>query len=177
MAKSVLKNANGDRYVSARTLSDHLDLGATFIRKLESEGVLQRTPKGFHIDQARVAYIRHLRRERRQPSPQHEATADLAAARAEWLRLRSAERMKELVPVEIFDRTIDELAGATFVAMSSIPARLFPYAQNIPERRRCEAVIFQVRRDLAAKALRRAEEVEAAEAQGQGGAQPAISRR
>ena len=45
MGKSVLKNANGDRYISARTLSDHLVLGTTFIRKLESEGVLQRTRK------------------------------------------------------------------------------------------------------------------------------------
>ena len=50
----------------------------------QSEGVLQRTPQGFHIDQARVAYIRHLRRERR-PSSQDAAVAELAVARAEWL--------------------------------------------------------------------------------------------
>jgi|RhiMethySRZTD1v2_1073278.scaffolds.fasta_scaffold10624_10 hypothetical protein len=84
MAKPVPRTNGDARYVSARTLSDHLDLGTTFIRKLESEGVLQRTPQGFYIDQARVAYIRHLRRERR-PSSQHAAVAELAVARAEWL--------------------------------------------------------------------------------------------
>jgi hypothetical protein len=64
--------------------------------------------------------------------------------------------MKELVPASIFDQAIDELAGAVLVAMASIPARLFPYASNPAERRRCEAVIRQVRSELASKALARA---------------------
>jgi hypothetical protein len=59
------------------------------------------------------------------------------------------------MPVAQFDQAIDELAGATLTAMASIPSRLFP-SQNLPERRRCEAVIFQVRQELAAKAFRRA---------------------
>lgn len=71
-------------------------------------------------------------------------------------------RKKELVPVEILDQAIDEMAIATLVAMSSIPARLYPYAHNLAERRRCEAVFFQVRREPAAKALRRAKACEAA---------------
>ena len=44
----------------------------------------------------------------------------------EWLRLRSAERKKELVPVETFDLAIAELAGATLVAMSESRAGCFP---------------------------------------------------
>lgn len=79
--------------------------------------------------------------------------------------LTDGERKKELVPVSVFEQAIDELAGATLVALSGIPARLLPY--DIPERRRCESIIFAVRKELAAKALRRAEEVETTEEQSQ----------
>ena len=44
----------------------------------------------------------------------------------EWLRLRSAERKKELVPVEIFGLAIHELADATLVATSESRAGCFP---------------------------------------------------
>jgi hypothetical protein len=70
--------------------------------------------------------------------------------------------MKELVPTALFDQAIDELAGAVLVAMASIPARMYPYTRNLAERRRCEGVIFQVRQELAAKALRRAGSLPAA---------------
>jgi hypothetical protein len=106
--------------------------------------------------QARVAYIRHLRRERRQPAPQHAAASELAAARSEWLRLRSSERKQELVPMALHQETIDTLAGLTLTALTTIPSRLHPYASDLAERKRCEGVIRQVRQELAAKALRRA---------------------
>ena len=161
MANPVPKvNGDASRYVSARTLSDHLDLGTAFIRKLESEGVLERTPRGFHIDAARIAYIQHLRRERRGPLPQHAATAELAAARAEWLRLRTAERAKALVTTEVMDQAIDEACGFTLVAMNSIAARAFP--TDMASRRKVEAAIIEARREIATRCLRRAEEHEAA---------------
>jgi hypothetical protein len=64
--------------------------------------------------------------------------------------------MKELVSVESFNEAVDTLAGLTLTAKASIPARLYPYAQDLAERRRCEGMIRQVRRELADKALRRA---------------------
>jgi hypothetical protein len=60
------------------------------------------------------------------------------------------------MPVAQFDQAIEELAGAVLVAISAIPARLYPSAQDLSERRRCEGIIRQVRQELAAKALRRA---------------------
>ena len=46
--------------------AQHLDCSRTYIGKLEAEGVLQRQGGGFPLDQSRVAYLRYLRRERRQ---------------------------------------------------------------------------------------------------------------
>jgi hypothetical protein len=52
--------------VSASALALHLDCSRTYIGKLEAEGVIQRQDGGFPLDQSRVAYLRYLRRERRQ---------------------------------------------------------------------------------------------------------------
>ncbi len=52
--------------VSASALALHLDCGRSYIGKLEAEGVIQRHGDGFPLDQSRVAYLRYLRRERRQ---------------------------------------------------------------------------------------------------------------
>ena len=66
--------------VSASALALHLDCSRTYIGKLEAEGVIQRQGDGFPLDQSRVAYLRYLRRERRQ-SPRAEADAEHALAR------------------------------------------------------------------------------------------------
>ena len=47
-----------------------LDCSRTYIGKLGAEGVIQRQGDGFPLDQSRVAYLRYLRRERRQSPPQ-----------------------------------------------------------------------------------------------------------
>jgi hypothetical protein len=123
------------------------------VDQLAQQHVIERLANNlFDQDQARLAYLDHLRSQHRR-SPRAEADSELAKARAEWLRLRSAERMKELVPVETFNDAIDTLAGLTLPAMASV----YPYAQNLAERRRCEGMIRQVRRELADKAMRRAE--------------------
>jgi len=83
--------------VSASALAQHLDCSRTYIGKLEAEGVIQRQGDGFSLDQSRVAYLRHLRRERQQ-SPRSEADADFQRAKAELIRLRIAEKRRELIP-------------------------------------------------------------------------------
>ena len=94
-------------------------------------------------------------------------TTELAGARAEWLRLRCTERMKELVPVEAFNYAIDTLASHTLTALASIPARLYPYAQDLAEWRRCEQIVAQVRQELSAQALRRAGSLREIDGEGQ----------
>ena len=77
--------------VSASALALHFDCTRTYIGKLEAEGVIQRQGDVFPLDQSRVAYLRYLRRERRQ-SPRSEADAEHAKAKAALLRLRIAEK-------------------------------------------------------------------------------------
>ena len=154
--------------VSGSKLAEHFGVSRQFVDQLVQQGVIARRRDNlFDQDVSRLKYLDHLRSQHRR-SPRAEADGELAKARAEWLRLRTLERTKELVPAAIFDQAINELAGATMVTLASIPARLFPHAQNLAERRRCEAVIFQVRQELAAKALGRAKALEAAEARAKG---------
>src|SRR6478752_7205461 len=96
--------------VSASALAQHLDCSRTYIGKLEAEGVIQRQGDGFPLDQNRVAYLRYLRRERRQ-SPRSEADAEHALAKAALLRIRVAEKQRNLVPRDVYDAMIDEMAG------------------------------------------------------------------
>jgi hypothetical protein len=51
---------------SVSALAQHLDCSRTYIGKLKAEGVIQRQGDGFPLDQSRVAYLRYLRRERRE---------------------------------------------------------------------------------------------------------------
>ena len=80
--------------------------------KLEAEGVLHRAPdgSGFDVDASRVAYLRYLRRERRQ-SPRTEADADHVKAKTEMLKLRLMEKKRELVRREDVEALIDGIAG------------------------------------------------------------------
>jgi hypothetical protein len=72
--------ANEAATVSASALAQHLDCSRTYIGKLEAEGVIQRQGDGFPLDQSHVAYLRYLRRERRQ-SLQSAAASEFTAAR------------------------------------------------------------------------------------------------
>jgi gluconate kinase len=80
--------------VSASALALQLDCSRTYIDKLEAEGVIQRQGDGFPLDQSRVAYLRHLRRERRQ-SPRSEADADHVRVKTEMLQLRLMENQRD----------------------------------------------------------------------------------
>jgi hypothetical protein len=84
----------------------------TYIGKLEAEGVIQRYGDGFPLDQSRVAYLRFLRRERRQ-SPRSEADAAHAKAKTELLQIRIMEKHRELVRQSDVDELIDQIAGVT----------------------------------------------------------------
>ena len=92
--------------VSASALAQHLDCSRTYIDKLEAEGVIQRQGDGFPLDQNRVAYLRFLRRERRQ-SPRSEADADHVRVKTEMLQLRLMEKKRELLRREDFNEAID----------------------------------------------------------------------
>ena len=107
--------------VSASALALHLDCSRPNNGKLEAEGVIQRQGRGLPLDQSRVAYLRYLRRERRQ-SPRVEADADHVKVRTEMLQLRLMEKWRELVRRADVDALIDGSVGVTLTC----PA--FPHA-------------------------------------------------
>ncbi|MGV7218272.1 hypothetical protein [Bradyrhizobium sp. UFLA05-112] len=140
--------------VSASALAQHLDCTRTYIGKLEAQGVIQRKRGGFPLDESRVAYLRYLRRERRQSS-RSEADADHVRAKTEMLQLRLAEKRRELVRREDVDALIDELAGITVTHLSGMAARC---SRDMQVRRNIDSVVFQIRREMAEAALAKADE-------------------
>jgi len=130
--------------VSAAALAQHFDCSRTYIDTLEAEGVIQRQGDGFPLDQSRVAYLRYLRRERRQ-SPRSEADADHVKAKTEMLQLRLMEKRRELVRQDKVNELIDGLCGVVLTALSSMPAR----CASLATRRSIERVVFEVRTDMA----------------------------
>ena len=128
--------AKGDRTVSASALALHLDCSRTYIGKLEAEGVIQRQGDGFPLDQSRVAYLRFLRRERRQ-STRGEADADFQRAKSELMRLRIAEKKRELIPQEEAFGQMEELSarcgGRDLAARRAIDKAVYDLRVEIAE--------------------------------------------
>ena len=125
MTKNAAKEVVSERFVSATELAQRIDVCRTYINKLESEGVLRRTPKGIPLDVSVIDYIRYLRRER-PPSPRAAADAELAKAKARWLELRVMEKEKTLMETSECNAILDAAVGIVLTNLHSIPARLFP---------------------------------------------------
>jgi len=64
------------------------------------------------------------------------------------LQLRSMERRRELVRSDEVDALIDDIAGVTLTALSSLPARCAPRG-DLATRRSIERVVFEVRTEMA----------------------------
>jgi len=140
--------------VSASALAQHLDCSRAYIGKLEADGVIQRQGDGFPLDASRVAYLRFLRRERRQ-SPRGEADADFQRAKAELIRLRIAEKQRALVRREDVDELIDTMAGTVLTHLSGMAARC---TRDLAVRRAIDNVVDQVRREISAACSKMADE-------------------
>jgi hypothetical protein len=149
--------ANGAT-VSASALALHLDCSRTFIGNLEAEGVIQQQgDDGFPLDQSPVAYLRYLRRERRQ-SPRSEADADHVKVKTEMLQLRLIEKKRELVRCADVDALIDGIAGVRLTGLSSMPARYAPRG-DLAIGRNIERVVYEVRTEIATICQQMADEV------------------
>ena len=140
--------------VSASALALHLDCSRTYIGKLEAEGVIQQLGDGFPLDQSHVAYLRHLRRERQQ-SPRAAADAEHALAKAALLRIRIEEKQRKLVRQDDVNELIDQIAGITLTHLSGMAARC---SRDMVVRRNIDAVVMQIRREIAEACSRAADE-------------------
>jgi hypothetical protein len=140
--------------VSASALALHLDCSRAYIGKLQAEAVIQRQGDGFPLDQSRVAYLRYLRRERQQ-SPRAEADSDHVKVKTEMLQLRLMEKKRELVRRDDMNALIDELCGLTLTHLSGMAARC---SNDLMVRRKIDAVVHQIRREIAEHCIKMADE-------------------
>jgi hypothetical protein len=147
--------ANGAATVSASALAQHLDCSRTYVGKLEAEGVIQRQGGGFPLDQSRVAYLRYLRRERRQ-SPRSEADADFQGAKAELMRIRIAEKKRELILARDHETFVEKLVGLFLSRLSGFAARCG--GRDLAVRREIDAAVFDLRTEIAEACQQRANE-------------------
>jgi hypothetical protein len=141
--------------VSASALAQHLDCSRTYIVKLEAEGVIQQQGSGFPLDQSRVAYLRYLRRERRQ-SPRSEADADLQRAKSELIRLRIREKQRELIPLTEASAHMEEMIGLFTSGLAGFAARCG--GRDMTVRRAIDKAVYDLRLEIATACARKADE-------------------
>ncbi|MCP3466467.1 MULTISPECIES: hypothetical protein [unclassified Bradyrhizobium] len=116
--------------------------------------MIQRHGQGFPLDQSRVAYLRHLRREHKH-SPRTEADADHVNAKTELLQIKIEEKKRTLVRRDAADELIDQIAGTVLTHLSGMAARC---SRDTTVRRNIDAVVDLVWREIAAACLTKAGE-------------------
>jgi hypothetical protein len=141
--------------VSASALALHLDCSRSYIGKLEAEGVIQRQGDGFPLDESRVAYLRYLRRERRQ-SPCSEASADFQRAKSELIRLHIAEKQRHLIPLEEAVGHMDEVVGLFISRLSGFAARCG--GRDLAARRAIDQAVYDLRLEISEAATKLADQ-------------------
>ena len=108
--------------VSATTLGAHLGMTRQNVAKLTAEGVIERHGDGYDQTASRLRYIAHLRDERRR-SPRAAADAEFALAKSELIRVRIAEKKRELIPREEAAGDMEHLIGLFLTGLSGLSAR------------------------------------------------------
>lgn len=108
--------------VSATALGAHLGMTRQSVAKLTLEGIIERRGDGYDRDACRLRYIAHIREERRR-SPRAAADAEFALAKAELVRMRIAEKKRELIPQEEAFGQMEQLVGLFLTGLSGFAAR------------------------------------------------------
>jgi hypothetical protein len=97
--------------VSGNALATHLGCTRQNVARLTAEGIIERRPDGrYNQDHARLKYIAHLRSERR-GSARAAADIEFASAKAQLIRLRIAEKQRDLIPMSEATDVIEAAVG------------------------------------------------------------------
>jgi hypothetical protein len=124
--------------------------------RLLAQGVIERQGDGrYDLDDTRGRYIRHLR-EARQMSARGEADAEFQRSKSELIKIRIAEKKRQLIMADEAYEMIDEMHGMFMTALSGLPARIA--GRDLSMRRLIEKAIFDMRTDLANAATKIANE-------------------
>jgi hypothetical protein len=146
----------GPQPASAVRMAAHLCFDRAYLAKLVSQGVLKQRPDGkFDLDANRRAYIEFLR-EARKLSPRGEADAEFQRSKSELIKIRIAEKKRQLIMASEAYEMIDEMHGMFMAALSGLPARIA--GRDLSMRRVVEKAVFDMRTDLANAATKLANE-------------------
>ena len=133
----------------------HLGCTRQYIAKLTAEAVIEKRGDGYDQDQCRLRYIAHLRSEHRR-SPRAAADAEHASAKAALLRLRIAEKKRELIPLEEAVRHMDEVVGLFISRLSGFAARCG--GRDLAARRVIDQAVYDLRLEISEAATALANE-------------------
>lgn len=143
--------------VSSAELARVLRLSPRRIEQLAGEGIALRLGRGqYDLAESVGRYCDHLRAAAE--SATSTASAALTEERLKALRLRRAERERQLIPTEEALDVVTRLTGSFVAALGGLPAQI---SDKSPERRRIAAVIDVTRQRLADEFSEIARELEA----------------
>jgi hypothetical protein len=141
--------------VSGYKLAAHLGMSRQGVDALASQGVLTRRSDGlFDQTASRLAYLKHLKAERRSTSTA--AQAEYARQKARLLELCIRREEGELMLRSAHEAFVEELAGLVLSKLGSLPARAA--GADLGARRRAEAVVLELRTEIAVACQQRADE-------------------
>ena len=132
-----------------------LVVGSKFVLSHLAQGVIERRADGkFDQDQSRLKYLAHLRSPERR-SARSEAAAKHAEAKNQLLHIRIEEKQRKLVRQDDVNELIDQIAGITLTHLSGMAARC---SRDMVVRRNIDAVVMQIRREIAEACSKAADE-------------------
>jgi hypothetical protein len=153
--KPTSRAAHGAVLVSGNMLAVHFGCSRQNVDQLTAQGVIERRGDGkFDQDQWRLRYLAHLRSPERR-SARSEAAAKYAEAKTQLLHIKIEEKQRKQVRREDVNELIDAMCGSVLTHLSRMAARC---SRDMVVRRNIDAVVLQVRREMAAVCLAKADE-------------------
>ncbi len=141
--------------VSGNVLAVHFGCTRQHVDQLTAQGVIERRADGkFDLDVSRLKYLAHLRSPERR-SARAEAAAKHAEAKTQLLHIRIEEKQRKLVRRDDVNELLDAMCGMVLTHLSGMSARC---SRDLTVRRNIDAVVDQVRREMAAACLAKADE-------------------
>ena len=108
--------------------------------------MLQKLPNGrFDLTDCRVRYIRWLRDPERR-SAKSKADQEFTQAKADLIRIRIAEKHRDLILYSEAEETGDKMIGIVLTKLSGLSARV---GGDQIQRRKTDQVVFEIRTEMA----------------------------
>ena len=132
--------------VTATALGKHLDLTIQRIKQLANEGVIEQLPNGrYDQDICRIKYLRWMRAPERRLA-KSKADQEFTQAKADLIKIRIAEKQRDLIPYSEAEETGEKLIGIVLTKLGGLAARI---GGTMEDRRKVDRVVFEVRTEMA----------------------------